>query len=190
MNSDTFPFPKNSISVPRNLCFFLDTVSSPQYSSIVTIILVFTSSSKWDTLLSSTYQATVNCLPSMVLFNMHLWYGLTTNPCYFIVFVYRSYHNNVDSMQIYITFNSHRYSILTPFSTCTLFLCYGFTSHMMSTNSYSILIWWIFFWYISIDVCSRDIKTSKSLPSYASMMRQVYRASKDMIVEDASSLGM
>ena len=116
MNSDTIPFPKNSMFVPRSLCFFpIDTVSSPKFADIASMVLEFTCSSMRDTLFLSNYQAIVQCLPSTVIFFMHLSYGLITNPYYLGVFVYRSYHNSAESMQPYKYFNSFSYSTFPPF---------------------------------------------------------------------------
>ena len=113
-------------------------VSLPKYSYITSTILVFTCSSTCNTFLSSTYQYIVHYLPSMVLFAMYLPYGLITNPCYFRVFPDRSYHNSVESMQPYRTFNSCRYSTLAAFFIHKVYLCSDLTSDMMSTNSPSV----------------------------------------------------
>ena len=138
-------FLKKSKSIPRYLCFpHIDTVSSPKRSVIASIILVLAYLSMCDTLLPSTYQAIVHCLPYMVMFAMHLSYGLNTNPRNFRVFAYRSYQNSADSMQPYKYFNSLRYSTFTEFPIHTFFLCCGFISNMISTNPPSNLKWRIF----------------------------------------------
>ena len=127
------------MSIPRNLCFLLlDTVRLPKCSDIVSINVGFNYSSTCDTLLSSTHHTIVNCLYLMVLFDMHLSYGLIRNPCDFRVFEYISYHSSADYMHPYKDFRRRRYSAFTPFSTRTFFLCSGFTPHMMSRNSPSI----------------------------------------------------
>ena len=86
----------------------------------------------------STYQAIVQCFPSMLLFAMHLSYVLTMNPFDFRVFMYRLYHNSADSMQAYKYWIGCRYSTFMPFSAHTFLLYYGFSSHMMYTNAPSI----------------------------------------------------
>ena len=123
------------MSISRNLCFFpLDNDKLPKCSAILSIIFVFTSSSMCYTLLSSTYHYFAYHLTLMVLFSMHLSYGLTSNPGDSIFFEYRSYHSIIDYMHPYRSLRSCRYSTFTPFSTHTFFLCSGFTSHMLSTN--------------------------------------------------------
>ena len=53
MNIYNPQFPNNSMSIPINLLLFpLDTVSSPKYPAIASIILVFTCLSMCNTLLS------------------------------------------------------------------------------------------------------------------------------------------
>ena len=134
-----FCFVKRVTSIPRNVWFLpLDTVSSQKCSSFALIVLVFTCSSMCDTLLSSTYKAIVHFILSMVLFAMNLSHGLTTNPCDFKVFAHRSCNNSADSIQPYNNFNIPRYSTFIPFSIRTFYLCYGFTSHIMSADSPSI----------------------------------------------------
>ena len=113
-------------------------LSSPIFSAMALIILVFMCSSKRDNLFLSTCEAIINSLPYTVMFDIHLSYGLTTNPCDLRVFTYRSYHNITDYMQPYTYFNSLRYNTFTPFSNHIFSLCYGYTSHMMSMNSSSI----------------------------------------------------
>ena len=100
---------------------------------------MFNSSSSFDILLLSTYHDIVYCLYLMVVFSMHLSYGLIRNPCYFRVFEYRSHHISAYSMHPYRYFRRRRYSTFNPFSTHTFFLCLGFTSYMMSINLPSIL---------------------------------------------------
>ena len=127
------------MSIPRNLCFSpLYIVRFPNISDIVSITFVFTSSSTCDTLLSSTHNAILHCLYLMVLFDMHLPYGLIRKPCYSRAFEYRSYHSSEDSMNPYKDFRRHRYITFTKFSTRTFSLCLGFTSHMMLKISPSI----------------------------------------------------
>ena len=113
-------------------------VSSPKFSDMASIILVFAFSSTCDNSFSSTYQAILHCLKYVVLFSVHISYGLTTKPCYFRVFAYRSYHNIADYMQPYKYFSSNRYSTFAPFSTRAFLLWSGFNSHMISTNLPSI----------------------------------------------------
>ena len=121
--------------VSRNFCFFpLNTVMFPKHSDIVSITFLFTSSSTIDTFFLSTYHAIVHCLSWIVLFSMHLPYGLISNPCDFRVFEYRLYHSSADYMHPYKSFRRRRYSTFTPLSTRKFFLCSGLTSHMMYTN--------------------------------------------------------
>ena len=139
VNKDHFTLDKNSMSIPSNLCLFsLNTVRLPKFSAIVSITFLFTYFSTSDSLLQSTYHAIVHCLSLMVLFYMHLSYGLIRNPCDFRVFEYRSYHSSADSIHPYKALRRCRYSTFPPFSACILFLCSGFTLHMMSTYSPSI----------------------------------------------------
>ena len=129
-----------------------------------------------DTLLLSTYQAIVHCLPYTVLLSMYLSYVLTINPCDFRLFVYRSYHNSADSMQTYKYSNSCGYSTFTKFSTLTFFLCSGFTSHMMSTNSSSIFNMMKFSSVTSaLGYAPGTSKMSMYLPLFASIMILVNR---------------
>ena len=141
------------------------------------------------TLFLLTYQSIVHFLFSMTMFYMNLQYGLIMNPRYLSVFVYRSYHIIADSMHPYNYFSNHRYSTFTPFSVHT-FLCSGFTSHMMSTNSPSILIWRFSPCPVRVKVCPRDIKIATYLPSCALIMSLKNGASGDIVGDYASSLGM
>ena len=81
ISGDNFTSAKNSFFITRNLCFLpLDTVMLPNVLAIVSIILVFTLSSTYDDLLSSTYHDILHFLPLMVLFSIHISYVLTSNP--------------------------------------------------------------------------------------------------------------
>ena len=64
--------------------------------------------------------------------------------------IFMLYHNSTYYIHPYIAFNSSRYSTLKPICICTLFLCSGFTSHMMSKNSPSIFNIMIFSFGISV----------------------------------------
>ena len=131
------PFPVTCVFYPGN-------VSSPKCSAIVSFILVFVSSSMCDNLLSLTYQAITKCLPFMVLFDMHLSYILTTNPCYFRVFLYRSYNHNADYIQPYKYFSGPNYSTVKHF-------LHAHSSYVLDSPltwcpqiHLQFLIWWIF----------------------------------------------
>ena len=127
----------------------------------------------------------------MVLFAMHPSYGLTTNPCGFRIFVYRSHHNGADSIQPHKYFNSRRYNNFIPFYTRTLFLCYGLTSHIMSTDSPSVFNMIIFSFGISVlSYAPGTSKMATYLPLFASMITLVNRYYKDMVGWDNYSLGM
>ena len=117
--------------------------------------------------------------------------GFVREPMGFKVFVYRSYHNSVDSMHPYRYLNKRRYSNLTPFSMRTFFLCYGFTSHMISKKSPSIFN--IINFYFGVSALRYAPGTSKMatcLPSCASIMILVNSCCKDIVGDDASSLGI
>ena len=111
---------------------------------------------------------------SMVLFAMYLSYGITTNPCDFRVFAYTLYHNSANSMQPYNAFNSLSNSTFMPFSIHKFDLCYGFTSHMISTNSSSIFN--LINLSSGMSLLSSDPGTSKTVTSLTSRARcvQVY----------------
>ena len=127
----------------------------------------------------------------MVIFAMNLSYGFISNPCYFMVFEYRSYHIIADSIHPYKYFIRLRYSTFTPFSKCTFFLCLGFTSHIMSTNSHSIFNWTNLSSGMSALMYSPGTsKISTNIPSCALMMRMVNKASREIVGKDASSLVM
>ena len=92
-------------------------------------------------------------------------------------------------MHTYKAFRRRSYSTLTPLSTRTFFLCLGFTSHMMSTNSPS------FFNRINlssgVSVLSYATGTSKmdtTLTLCVLMTSLVNKASREMFDEDESSL--
>ena len=122
---------------------------------------------------------------------MQLPYGFIINPCYFIVFEYRSYHSSADYMNPYRYFIRRRYSYFIPLSTRTFFLRLGFTSRMMSIKL--LLIFYrinVSSGFVSVEVWPRDIKKSTSLPSCALMMRMSNKASREMVNEGSSSLVM
>ena len=117
----------------------------------------------------------------MVIFAMHLSYGLIGNPFDFRVFEYISHHISAYYMHPYRAFRRRRYSTFNPFSTHTFFLCLGFTSHMISINEkFNLLV----FQCLGMP---KDIKNTTSLPSCASTMRLVNKASREMVGEDGSS---
>ena len=192
IHNDNFPSDKNSIYIPRNLCFSpLDTVRLPIVLAIVSITSVFNSSSTCGTLLYSTYHSILNCLSLIVLFYMNLSHGLINNPCDFRVFEYISYHSSADSIYPYRALRSRRYSTFTPLYTHKFSLCLGFTSHIMSTNSPSI------FNRINLSSGMSALRyapgTSKFatyLPSCESMMRLMNKDYRRMVGKDESSLVM
>ena len=98
------------------------TVSTPKILAILSIILVFTFLSTYDTLFSSTYQAIVHCLYLMKLFDMYQSYRLILNLRDSNVFLYRSYHSNAEYMNPNNSFSNRRYSIFTPFSIQNVFV--------------------------------------------------------------------
>ena len=166
------------MSIPRNLCLFLlDTVRLPKISDIVSITFVFTSSSTCDTLFLSTYHDVVHCLSWMVIFFMNLSYGLIRNPCYFSVFEYRSYHSSADPMHPYKAFRRLRYSTFTPFPTRFSSFVWGSPSTWCPQTLSRYLIGWIY-----TLLCQRwgmhHGHQKKYLPSCASMMRLVNKASR------------
>ena len=94
-------------------------------------------------------------------------------------------------MNPYRSYISCRYITFTPFSTRTIFLCLGLTSHMMSTNPPSI--------FSKMNLSSGmselryepgTLKIVTSIPSCVSMMSMVNRASREMVGEYASYLVM
>ena len=192
INKDNFPSAKNSMSIPRSLCFSpLDTVRLPKCSAIVSINFLFNYSSTCDTLLSLTYNDIVHCLSLMVILTMYLSYGLITKSCDFRVFEYRSYHSIAEYMHPYWAFRSCRYNTFTQLSTRKCFLCLGFTLHMMSKNLPSILN--IVNLSSGISVLRYAPGTSKIaayIPLCASIISLVNRASRDMVGYDALYLGM
>ena len=54
-------------------------------------------------------------LLSMILFAMHMVYGFITNPSFFNLYIYISYHIDSDSMHPYNAFGNHSYSTNTHF---------------------------------------------------------------------------
>ena len=173
------------------MCFPPDTVSSPKCSTIASIVLVFMCPATCGTFLLSTQKYTVHCLSYMVLFDIHLSYGLTANPCDFIVFSYRSYHNSADFIRPFNALSGIKYSSFTPFTFCTFSLCSGFTLQMMSTNSPLIFNMILFSYSVSaLRYAPGTSKMTTSPPSCASIIILVNRGFKDMASDDASSLGM
>ena len=142
-------------------------------------------------MLSSTYHAIVHCLPLMVIFFMHLAYGLTAEPCDFRDFVYIPHHNSADSMHQYISFSRSSYITFTPFSTCTPFLFSGFALHMMSTNSPAIFIKMkLYSGVLALRYAPGTSKVVTYIPLCASIMRLVNRDCSYMVCEDTSFLVM
>ena len=168
------------MSIPRNFCFFpIDTVRLPKFPAIVSVTFLITPSSMCDTLLPSKYHTIVHCLSLMVLFTMHLPYGLIRNLYYFRVFEYISYHGISDSMHTYKAFIRRRYSTFTPFSSHIFFLCLGFTLHTMSTNSPSIFNRInLSYGMLELRYAPGTSKITKYLSSCASMMRLVNKANR------------
>ena len=76
INSDTLRFQKNTCPFPEIYVFLSCYGEFAKFSAIVSTILVSTSSSMCNTLLSSTYQYIVHWFPSMMLFTMHLSYEI------------------------------------------------------------------------------------------------------------------
>ena len=160
-------------------------------SGYFSITFVFTSSSTYNNLLSSTYDAILNCLYLIVIFSMHLSCGLIRNSCGSGVFEYRSYHSIAEYMHPYWAFRSCRYNTFTQLSTRKCFLCLGFTLHMMSTTSPST------FYMITLSSGMLLLRyslgksnISTSLPSFSLMMRLVNKSSREIFGEDASSLAI
>ena len=164
------------MSIPRNLCFLISLRQVHQNIRLLHI-------SSWCSILhqnatlycprhtNQLYTAFCLWCCSMCIYHMYLQqtYGIS-------IFLYRLYHNGAYYMYPYRYFNKFRYSTRTPFFMRTFFLCSGFTSHMMYTNSPSIFNMIIFFWPVSIEVWPRDIKNGHtSLHSCASIIRLVIR---------------
>ena len=133
----------------------------------------------------------VHCLLCMVLFDMNLSYGLTTDQCDFRVFMYRSYHDYANSIPPYKAFNSRRYITFTPFSHAHLPYFMGSPLHSISKNSYSLFNMMNFSSGISaLRYDPGTPKISTYLTSCMSTIRPVNRTSKYIIDKDTSYLGM
>ena len=103
---------------------------------------------------------------------MYLSYGLIRNPCYFRVFEYISYHSSAYYMNSYKDLIRRRYIKFTPLSTCTVFLCLGFTLHMISTKPPSIFNRMnLSSSMLALRYAPGTSKILTSLPSCASMIR-------------------
>ena len=89
----------NLFELPRKVCSVIVLIVDPgKRFPIFATISSTTSCSKWDILLSSTYQATVHYFPFIVFFSTHMSYGFNTKPMSFRTLTNRAYHRRADSI--------------------------------------------------------------------------------------------
>ena len=135
--SATFFLPRDSISIPRKVCFFtLLRNRFPNFSPILSAIIELTLLPIYDTLLLSNNHPMLHWFSFVVLFLMQRSHELILNPYSDNVVENSSYHNkNYLSYHILILGLSHTVSFF-PFH-MLFFLYSGYTSHITSINSLS-----------------------------------------------------